>query len=105
MWGGGGLGDRGEGDRGGNNLQMKNNPFRSNAISRRTDGQTELQSCQSAPSLLKQRQRRMKHGRRGESGEGWRDHSKGRGSGWGRSQDIRMMAGGGSSRGVLDFLQ
>lgn len=43
---------------GGNNLQMKNNPFRSNAISRRADGQTELQSCQSAPSLLKQRLRR-----------------------------------------------
>lgn len=76
---------------GGNNLQMKNNPFRSNAISRRADGQTELQSCQSAPSLLKQRLRRGEHGR---GGEGWRDHSKGRGSGWGRSQDIRMMAGG-----------
>lgn len=84
---------RGEGGRGrgGNNLQMKNNPFRSNAISRRADGQTELQICQSAPLLLKQRRRRVEHGRRGESGEGWRDHSKGRGSGWGRSQDIRMM--------------
>lgn len=70
-WGGGG----------GNNLQMKNNPFRSNAISRRADGQTEQQSCQSTPSLLKQRLRRGEHGRRGESGEGWRDHSKGRGSG------------------------
>ena len=80
---------------GGNNLQMKNNPFRSNAISGRADGQTEQRSCQSAPSLLKQRLRRGEHGRRGESGEGWRDHSKGRGSGWGRSLDIRMMAGGG----------
>lgn len=30
---------------GGNNLQMKNNPFRSNAISGRSDGQTQLQSC------------------------------------------------------------
>ena len=84
-WGGGG----------GNNLQMKNNPFRSNAISRRADGQTEQQSCQSTPSLLKQRLRRGEHGRRGESGEGWRDHSKGGGRGWGRSRDRRMRVGGG----------
>lgn len=32
-----------------NNLQMKNNQFRSNAISRRAVGQTEAQSCQSGP--------------------------------------------------------
>lgn len=29
----------------GNNLQMKNNPFRSNAISGRADGQTEVCSA------------------------------------------------------------
>lgn len=46
---------------GGNNLQMKNNPFRSNAISRRVDGETELQSCESTPSLLKQRARTAAH--------------------------------------------
>lgn len=47
---------------GGNNLQMKNNQFRSNAISRRAVGQTELQSCQSTPLLLKQRLRTAEHG-------------------------------------------
>lgn len=78
---------------GGNNLQMKNNQFRSNAISRRAVGQTELQSCQSTPLLLKQRLRTAEHGEQ-ERVEGWRDHSKGRGSGWGTSQDIRMMASG-----------
>lgn len=44
-----------------NNLQMKNNQFRSNAISSRGDGQTELQSCQSTPLLLKQRLRTAQH--------------------------------------------
>lgn len=81
-----------------NNLQMKNNQFRSNAISGRAVGQTEARSCQSAPLLPKQRVRTAEHG---GSGEGWRDHSEerrgegsggeGRGSGRGRSQDIRMM--------------
>lgn len=46
---------------------MKNNPFRSNVISRRTDRQTELQSCQYAPSLLKQRRSRAGE----ESGVEW----------------------------------
>lgn len=56
-----------------NNLQMKNNQFRSNAISRRAVGQTEARSCQSAPLLPKQRVRTAEHG---GSGEGWRDHSE-----------------------------
>lgn len=47
-----------------NNLQMKNNQFRSNAISRRAVGQTELRSCQSAPLLPKQRLRTAEHGER-----------------------------------------
>lgn len=41
---------------------MKNNQFRSNAISRRAIGQTALQSCQSSPLLLKQRLRTAEHG-------------------------------------------
>lgn len=82
-----------------NNLQMKNNQFRSNAISRRAVGQTELRSCQSAPLLPKQRLRTAEHGEQERDGE---ITSAGRGSGWGTSQDIRMMAGGG---GVVDFLQ
>lgn len=63
-----------------NNLQMKNNQFRSNAISRRAVGQTEARSCQSAPLLPKQRVRTAEHGGRGmerslgggEGGEGQR---------------------------------
>lgn len=82
---------------------MKSNPFRSNAISRRRDGRTELQSCQSAPSPLKQRQRKGEQ-EGSESVEGWRDHSEGRGSGWGRSQDIRMMAGGGGFSAVIELV-
>lgn len=73
---------------------MKNNPFRSNAISRRTDRQTELQRAVSLPPLPAQTKTKER------GGVGWRDHSKGRGSGWGRSQDIRMMAGGGGWGGV-----
>lgn len=71
-----------------NNLQMKNNQFRSNAISRRAVGQTEARSCQSAPLLPKQRVRTVEHGGMERSLE------EGRGGGRGRSQDIRMMVGG-----------
>lgn len=42
-WGEGGGGSAG------NNLQMKNNQFRSNAISGRADGQTELCSAVNPP--------------------------------------------------------
>lgn len=73
----------------GNNLQMKNNPFQSNAISRRADGQTEQWSCRSTPLQLKQRDWGQRS--KGDSAEGWRDHSEGRGRGRGASQDIRMI--------------
>lgn len=35
---------------------------------------------------------------------GWRDHANGRGSGWGGSQDIRMMVlGGGFCSDIADL--
>lgn len=94
------------GSRRGNNIQMKNNPFRSNAISRRTDGQTELQSCTSAP-----------HSSNKERGEGsmevesWNRDWRGgmerslqrEGQTMGRSQDIRMIAGDGGLGGGVGF--
>lgn len=85
-----------------NNLQMKNNQFRSNAISRRAVGQTEPRSCQSAPLLPKQRLRTAEHGEQERVERDGEIISAGRGNGWGTSQDIRRMAGGG---GVVDFLQ
>lgn len=73
---------------------MKNNQFRSNAISTRGDGQTAAElSVHPLAAQTKTEDSRAQ--RTGEIGKGWRDHSEGRGSGWGASQDIGMMAGGG----------
>lgn len=83
-----------------NNLQMKNNQFRSNAISRRAVGQTEARSCQSAPLLPKQRVRTAEHG------EGWRDHSEeGRGGARKRKEPGYKDDGEAGEGGAADSLQ
>lgn len=74
---------------------MKNNPFRSNAISKRTD----TQNCRAVslhPSLLKQRRKRAWGEGNGMERSPWREGHK-------MCWDIRMMGGGGGLVGCWIF--